>query len=74
MKVWIDLANSPHPLLFRPIAERLQERGAQVAITVRDHAQTRELALERWPDGRGDRRREPGRAPRQAAGDRRPRR
>lgn len=48
MKVWIDLSNSPHPLLFKPIAERLGERGAQVAITVRDHAQTRELALERW--------------------------
>jgi predicted glycosyltransferase len=50
MKVWIDLANSPHPLLFEPIAKRLERRGATVAVTVRDHAQTRELALERWPD------------------------
>jgi predicted glycosyltransferase len=50
VKVWIDLANSPHPLLFRPIAARLQERGAEVVVTVRDHAQTRELALATWPD------------------------
>ena len=49
MKVWIDLANSPHPLLFHPIAERLEGEGAEVVVTVRDHAQTRELALERWP-------------------------
>ena len=50
MRVWIDLANSPHPLLFRPIAAALQERGAEVSFTVRDHAQTRELALQNWPD------------------------
>ena len=49
MRVWIDLANSPHPLIFRPIAERLEGQGAEVLLTVRDHAQTRELALERWP-------------------------
>lgn len=50
MKVWIDLSNSPHPLLFRPVAEQLAERGAEVLVTVRDHAQTRELAAERWPE------------------------
>lgn len=50
MKVWIDLANSPHPLLFAPIARRLEAEGAEVAITVRDHAQTGELALQRWPE------------------------
>lgn len=48
MKVWIDLANSPHPLLFAPVCRRLEAEGASVAITVRDHAQTRELARERW--------------------------
>lgn len=48
-KVWIDLANSPHPLLFAPIARRLEELGARVVVTYRDHAQTAELALERWP-------------------------
>jgi predicted glycosyltransferase len=48
-KVWIDLANSPHPLLFAPIGRRFEELGCDVAVTYRDHAQTAELALERWP-------------------------
>jgi uncharacterized protein len=50
MRIWIDLANSPHPLLFAPIARRLEELGHEVGITARDNAQTVELALERWPD------------------------
>jgi predicted glycosyltransferase len=49
VKVWIDLSNSPHPLLFAPVARELERRGHEVAITVRDHAQTLELARERWP-------------------------
>ncbi len=49
MKVWIDLANSPHPLLFAPIARRFERQGWEVEVTVRDHAQTLELARERWP-------------------------
>lgn len=63
MKVWIDLSNSPHPLLFAPIARRLGELGYRVALTARDNAQTVELARERWehvevigdesPGGRG---------------------
>jgi uncharacterized protein len=50
VRVWIDLANSPHPLLFAPIARRLEELGHEVCVTARDHAQTLELARERWPD------------------------
>src|SRR5207248_5635546 len=50
MKCWIDLANSPHPLLFAPIVARLEERGHDVRLTARDNAQTAELALQRWPD------------------------
>jgi predicted glycosyltransferase len=50
MRVWIDVANSPHPLVFEPLAERLVAEGAEPAITVRDHAQTVELARQRWPD------------------------
>src|SRR2546426_12823790 len=50
MRVWIDLANSPHPLLFAPIARRLQSMGHHVGVTARDNAQTAQLALERWPD------------------------
>lgn len=49
-RVWIDLSNSPHPLLFAPIARRIEELGGTVAVTYRDHAQTAELARERWPD------------------------
>jgi predicted glycosyltransferase len=48
-RIWIDLANSPHPLLFAPIARRLEDMGAEVVVTYRDHAQTAELTLERWP-------------------------
>ena len=50
MKVWIDLSNSPHPLLFDPIARRLDELGHAVVMTARDNAQTVELARERWPE------------------------
>lgn len=48
MKIWIDLSNSPHPLLFAPVARRLERDGHEVLITARDNAQTVELARERW--------------------------
>jgi predicted glycosyltransferase len=50
MRIWIDLSNSPHPLLFAPIARRLEQLGHEVGVTARDNAQTVELTLERWPD------------------------
>ncbi len=40
MKVWIDLTNSPHVLVMRPVVERLQRRGHEVQVTARDFAQT----------------------------------
>jgi len=49
-KVWIDMSNSPHPLFFAPIARRIEELGGSVVVTYRDHAQTAELTLERFPD------------------------
>ena len=49
MKVWIDVANSPQPVLFGPIAAAFVERGDEVLVSYRDHAQTEELTLERWP-------------------------
>lgn len=49
MRVWIDLSNSPHPLLFAPVARHLEQLGHEVGITARDNAQTVELTLERWP-------------------------
>jgi predicted glycosyltransferase len=50
MRIWLDLANSPHALLFEPVVGALRERGHAVEITARDNAQTVELALERWPE------------------------
>jgi predicted glycosyltransferase len=52
VRVWIDLSNSPHPILFEPIVDELRERGNEVVLTARDHAQTVALATERWPDVR----------------------
>ena len=49
MRIWIDLSNSPHPLLFVPVARRLEGLGHSVSVTARDNAQTVELAQERWP-------------------------
>ena len=49
MKIWIDLANSPHPLLFAPITAQLEQLGHRVELTVRDSAQTLALARQRWP-------------------------
>jgi uncharacterized protein len=44
MRVWVDLTNSPHPLVMRPIVARLRADGHVVSITARDFAQTVELA------------------------------
>jgi predicted glycosyltransferase len=50
MRIWIDLSNSPHPLLFAPVARRLGEHGHAVVVTARDNAQTVELGRKRWPE------------------------
>jgi len=43
MRIWIDLTNSPHVLVMRPIAELLVREGHEVSITAREFAQTVEL-------------------------------
>jgi len=43
MKVWIDITNSPHVLVFRQLIRILRERGAEVDVTAREYAQTLEL-------------------------------
>ncbi len=49
MRVWIDLSNSPHPLFFEPLVSDLLDLGHEPLLTARDHAQTVELARERFP-------------------------
>jgi len=44
MRIWIDLANSPHVPFFRTLIPEFVSRGHQVEITARDFAQTVELA------------------------------
>lgn len=50
MRIWLDMANSPHPVLLAPVARELESRGHEVYVTSRDHAQTRDLTLSIWPD------------------------
>jgi uncharacterized protein len=40
MRVWVDLTNSPHVLVMRPVIDVLRARGADVRVTARDFAQT----------------------------------
>ena len=47
MRVWIDLTNSPHVLVMRPVIACLRADGHDVRVTARDFAQTIELC-ERW--------------------------
>jgi uncharacterized protein len=49
MRLWLDMANSPHPVLLAPLARELQRRGHEIAVTTRDHAQTLELTRTHWP-------------------------
>jgi predicted glycosyltransferase len=43
MRIWIDLTNSPHVLVMRPVIACLQADGHEVRVTARDFAQTIEL-------------------------------
>src|SRR5689334_2644286 len=43
MRVWIDMTASAHVLVFRPLVQRLRERGDEVEITTRAYGQTVEL-------------------------------
>jgi predicted glycosyltransferase len=40
MRVWIDLTNSPHVLVMRPVIDVLRADGHEVEVTARDFAQT----------------------------------
>jgi hypothetical protein len=47
MKIGIDLTNSPHVVVMRPLIAELRARGHEVEVTARDFAQTLAL-LERY--------------------------
>ncbi len=40
MKIWVDCTAAAHPLVLRPIVERLEERGHGVRVTAREYGQT----------------------------------
>jgi hypothetical protein len=40
MKIWVDCTAAAHPLVLRPIIERLEQRGDEVFITAREYGQT----------------------------------
>jgi len=44
MRIWIDLANSPHVPFFAALREEFRARGHVVEVTAREFAQTIELA------------------------------
>jgi len=46
-RVWVDMTNSPHVLVLRPIIEEFHRRGWDVTVTAREFAQTLPL-LERF--------------------------
>jgi predicted glycosyltransferase len=50
LRIWIDLANSPHVPLFEPVVIEARARGHELTLTARDHAQTRALAETAWPE------------------------
>jgi predicted glycosyltransferase len=40
VRVWVDLTNSPHVLVMRPVIDALERDGHEVRVTARDFAQT----------------------------------
>jgi uncharacterized protein len=43
VRVWVDLTNSPHVLVMRPLIAAMREDGHEVEVTARAFAQTLEL-------------------------------
>ncbi|HKC66488.1 MAG TPA: DUF354 domain-containing protein [Pyrinomonadaceae bacterium] len=44
LRIWIDLANSPHVPFFRALIQEFERRGCEVRVTAREFAQTVEMA------------------------------
>jgi uncharacterized protein len=43
VRVWVDLTNSPHVLVMRPLIDAMRADGHEVEVTARDFAQTIQL-------------------------------
>ncbi|HEY3375696.1 MAG TPA: DUF354 domain-containing protein [Candidatus Aquicultor sp.] len=43
LRIWIDITNTPHVLIFRPLIKELQAQGHEVLVTAREFAQTSQL-------------------------------
>ena len=43
MRVWVDCTAAAHPLVLRPIIERMQGAGHEVEVTAREYGQTEEI-------------------------------
>src|ERR671937_212632 len=56
MRIWFDMTAPAHPVVLRPIIQRLQAAGHDVDVTARDYAQTlpllESLGIEHTPIGR----------------------
>jgi uncharacterized protein len=40
LRVWVDCKAAAHPLVLRPVIERLEDRGHEVMVTAREYGQT----------------------------------
>src|SRR5215213_8782230 len=40
MRIWFDMTAPAHPVVFRPVIDRLRDAGHDVQVTARDYAQT----------------------------------
>jgi predicted glycosyltransferase len=40
MRIWVDCTAAAHPLVLRPIVERLEAAGHEVSVTTREYGQT----------------------------------
>jgi predicted glycosyltransferase len=56
VRIWVDLTNSPHVLVMRPLIDAMRADGHEVEVTARDFAQTLDLlerfGMEHTPVGR----------------------
>ncbi len=46
MRVWVDCTAAAHPLVLRPIIERLEAAGHEVEVTARRYGQTEGILVD----------------------------